>query len=215
VFRGCPEGYTCLKAGGNPDYGYTSFDSFGWSLLALVRLTGSWEELLQQVGGAPVSLSPVSLSPVSLTRLSDLSLSHLSLWPACLSADVTSSRYSLPGRLRARLPPRLLLRPRPGVWGHGLAVPRAGGSRHGRAAAPRRRVRSRPECREEERGRGGEVVFVLTHCLYETSLYSQVLLLQQPACRAALSSERDGENTEGMEAHTHSHTHTHTPFVYL
>ncbi|KAM6941292.1 sodium channel protein type 4 subunit alpha B-like isoform 2-T2 [Lycodopsis pacificus] len=34
----CPEGYTCLKVGNNPNYGYTSFDSFGWSLMSVVRL---------------------------------------------------------------------------------------------------------------------------------------------------------------------------------
>ncbi|XP_004703967.2 sodium channel protein type 7 subunit alpha [Echinops telfairi] len=34
----CPEGYICLKAGRNPDYGYTNFDNFGWAFLALFRL---------------------------------------------------------------------------------------------------------------------------------------------------------------------------------
>ncbi|XP_066882334.1 sodium channel protein type 7 subunit alpha isoform X3 [Kogia breviceps] len=34
----CPEGYVCVKAGVNPDYGYTNFDNFGWTLLALFRL---------------------------------------------------------------------------------------------------------------------------------------------------------------------------------
>ncbi|XP_010857242.1 PREDICTED: sodium channel protein type 7 subunit alpha [Bison bison bison] len=34
----CPEGYVCVKAGVNPDGGYTNFDSFGWALLALFRL---------------------------------------------------------------------------------------------------------------------------------------------------------------------------------
>ncbi|XP_052520297.1 sodium channel protein type 7 subunit alpha [Budorcas taxicolor] len=34
----CPEGYVCVKAGVNPDDGYTNFDSFGWALLALFRL---------------------------------------------------------------------------------------------------------------------------------------------------------------------------------
>ncbi|KAF3860392.1 hypothetical protein F7725_000647 [Dissostichus mawsoni] len=43
----CPEGYTCLKAGRNPNYGYTSFDSFGWAFLALFRLMTQdfWENL--------------------------------------------------------------------------------------------------------------------------------------------------------------------------
>nr|KAF6451088.1 hypothetical protein HJG59_016162 [Molossus molossus] len=34
----CPEGYMCIKAGMNPDNGYTNFDNFGWALLALFRL---------------------------------------------------------------------------------------------------------------------------------------------------------------------------------
>ncbi|KAM6978427.1 LOW QUALITY PROTEIN: sodium channel, voltage-gated, type I-like, alpha [Tautogolabrus adspersus] len=46
----CPEGYECLKFGKNPDYGYTSFDSFGWAFLALFRLMTQdyWENLYQQ-----------------------------------------------------------------------------------------------------------------------------------------------------------------------
>uniref|UniRef100_A0A8C9RI08 Sodium channel protein n=1 Tax=Scleropages formosus TaxID=113540 RepID=A0A8C9RI08_SCLFO len=45
----CPEGYTCMKAGRNPNYGYTSFDSFGWAFLALFRLMTQdyWENLFQ------------------------------------------------------------------------------------------------------------------------------------------------------------------------
>uniref|UniRef100_A0A672PH16 Sodium channel protein n=1 Tax=Sinocyclocheilus grahami TaxID=75366 RepID=A0A672PH16_SINGR len=44
-----PEGYTCMKAGRNPNYGYTSFDSFGWAFLALFRLMTQdfWENLYQ------------------------------------------------------------------------------------------------------------------------------------------------------------------------
>lgn len=47
----CPEGYTCIKAGRNPNYGYTSFDSFGWAFLALFRLMTQdyWENLFQLV----------------------------------------------------------------------------------------------------------------------------------------------------------------------
>nr|XP_061813747.1 sodium channel protein type 8 subunit alpha-like isoform X4 [Nerophis lumbriciformis] len=43
----CPEGFTCLKAGRNPNYGYTSFDSFGWAFLTLFRLMTQdfWENL--------------------------------------------------------------------------------------------------------------------------------------------------------------------------
>jgi len=47
----CPEGYTCMKAGRNPNYDYTSFDSFGWAFLALFRLMTQdfWENLYQLV----------------------------------------------------------------------------------------------------------------------------------------------------------------------
>nr|XP_012612502.2 sodium channel protein type 7 subunit alpha [Microcebus murinus] len=34
----CPEGYVCVKAGINPDRGFTNFDHFGWALFALFRL---------------------------------------------------------------------------------------------------------------------------------------------------------------------------------
>ncbi|XP_043922890.1 sodium channel protein type 4 subunit alpha-like isoform X3 [Protopterus annectens] len=46
----CPEGYACIKAGENPNYGYTSFDTFGWAFLALFRLMTQdfWENLYQQ-----------------------------------------------------------------------------------------------------------------------------------------------------------------------
>ena len=41
-----------MKAGRNPNYGYTSFDSFGWAFLALFRLMTQdyWENLFQLVG---------------------------------------------------------------------------------------------------------------------------------------------------------------------
>ncbi|XP_030277415.1 sodium channel, voltage gated, type VIII, alpha subunit b isoform X1 [Sparus aurata] len=43
----CPEGFMCMKAGRNPNYGYTSFDSFGWAFLTLFRLMTQdfWENL--------------------------------------------------------------------------------------------------------------------------------------------------------------------------
>ena len=52
--RTCPEGYRCLKAGENPDHGYTSFDSSARAFLALFRLMTQdcWERLYQQVPGA-------------------------------------------------------------------------------------------------------------------------------------------------------------------
>ncbi|XP_044074408.1 sodium channel protein type 4 subunit alpha B-like isoform X1 [Siniperca chuatsi] len=46
----CPDGFDCLKVGRNPNYGYTSFDTFGWAFLALFRLMTQdyWEKLFQQ-----------------------------------------------------------------------------------------------------------------------------------------------------------------------
>uniref|UniRef100_A0AAQ6IC60 Sodium channel protein n=1 Tax=Anabas testudineus TaxID=64144 RepID=A0AAQ6IC60_ANATE len=46
----CPEGYSCIRVGRNPDYDYTSFDSFGWAFLSLFRLMTQdyWENLYQQ-----------------------------------------------------------------------------------------------------------------------------------------------------------------------
>ncbi|XP_015741030.1 sodium channel protein type 4 subunit alpha [Coturnix japonica] len=45
----CPEGYMCVKAGRNPNYGYTSFDTFSWAFLSLFRLMTQdfWENLFQ------------------------------------------------------------------------------------------------------------------------------------------------------------------------
>ncbi|KAM6281337.1 sodium channel protein type 5 subunit alpha-like [Porphyrio hochstetteri] len=46
----CPPDYICLKIGPNPDYGFTSFDTFGWAFLSLFRLMTQdfWERLYQQ-----------------------------------------------------------------------------------------------------------------------------------------------------------------------
>ncbi|XP_078234299.1 sodium channel protein type 5 subunit alpha isoform X4 [Pogona vitticeps] len=46
----CPKGYRCLRAGENPDHGFTSFDTFGWAFLSLFRLMTQdyWERLYQQ-----------------------------------------------------------------------------------------------------------------------------------------------------------------------
>uniref|UniRef100_UPI00358E1636 sodium channel protein type 2 subunit alpha-like n=1 Tax=Myxine glutinosa TaxID=7769 RepID=UPI00358E1636 len=45
----CPESYKCIKAGENPNYGYTSFDTFSWAFLSLFRLMTQdyWENLYQ------------------------------------------------------------------------------------------------------------------------------------------------------------------------
>ncbi|KAL1117949.1 hypothetical protein AAG570_004262 [Ranatra chinensis] len=48
----CKPGYTCLQGfGDNPNYGYTSFDTFGWALLSAFRLMTQdyWENLYQLV----------------------------------------------------------------------------------------------------------------------------------------------------------------------
>ncbi|NXJ37704.1 SCN5A protein, partial [Ciconia maguari] len=46
----CPPDYICRKTGPNPDYGFTSFDTFGWAFLSLFRLMTQdyWERLYQQ-----------------------------------------------------------------------------------------------------------------------------------------------------------------------
>nr|XP_020477566.1 sodium channel protein type 3 subunit alpha-like [Monopterus albus] len=46
----CPDGFNCLKVGKNPNYGYTSFDTFGWAFLSLFRLMTQdyWENLYHQ-----------------------------------------------------------------------------------------------------------------------------------------------------------------------
>lgn len=47
-----------MKAGRNPNYGYTSFDTFSWAFLALFRLMTQdyWENLYQLVSIASLSL---------------------------------------------------------------------------------------------------------------------------------------------------------------
>ncbi|CAF3101706.1 unnamed protein product [Rotaria sp. Silwood2] len=48
----CPNGYVCMKdRGQNPDYGYTSFDNYGWAMLACFRLMTQdyWENLYQLI----------------------------------------------------------------------------------------------------------------------------------------------------------------------
>ncbi|KAG8138736.1 hypothetical protein E2320_001522, partial [Naja naja] len=60
-------------AGDNPDFGFTSFDTFGWALLSLFRLMTQdcWERLYQQVA---------SLFIVMFTRYSLAFLQGLSRW---------------------------------------------------------------------------------------------------------------------------------------
>ncbi|XP_075437097.1 sodium channel protein type 4 subunit alpha isoform X2 [Ascaphus truei] len=45
----CPESFVCIKTGRNPNYGYTSYDSFNWAFLSLFRIMTQdyWENLFQ------------------------------------------------------------------------------------------------------------------------------------------------------------------------
>ncbi|MGH0153520.1 UNVERIFIED_CONTAM: hypothetical protein FKN15_028384 [Acipenser sinensis] len=63
----CPDGYVCLKTGDNPNYGYTSFDTFGWAFLALFRLMTQdyWENLYQQAI-ANIAQETPAVSPLTL-----------------------------------------------------------------------------------------------------------------------------------------------------
>lgn len=49
--RHCPEGYTCLCVGENPNHGYTNFDNFMWSMLTTFQLItlDYWENVYNMV----------------------------------------------------------------------------------------------------------------------------------------------------------------------
>ena len=52
AIRNCPKNYLCLQGcGDNPNFGYTTFDTFPWALLAAFRLMTQdfWESLYQMV----------------------------------------------------------------------------------------------------------------------------------------------------------------------
>lgn len=36
--RHCPQGYACLRTGENPNFGFTNFDNFMWSMLTTFQL---------------------------------------------------------------------------------------------------------------------------------------------------------------------------------
>ncbi|CAM2105161.1 unnamed protein product [Caretta caretta] len=75
----CPDKYICLKVGENPDYGYTSFDTFGWAFLSLFRLMTQdyWERLYQQAladkGNDTMSLCSFEISPLPSKEVKDRS----------------------------------------------------------------------------------------------------------------------------------------------
>ncbi|XP_069572985.1 sodium channel protein type 4 subunit alpha B-like isoform X2 [Brachyistius frenatus] len=72
----CPDGTVCLKAGQNPNYGYTSFDSYGSSLLSLFRLMTRdfWDNLVmltfRAAGVLYVSVSVLVFFPTCFFLLS-------------------------------------------------------------------------------------------------------------------------------------------------
>ncbi|KAK9516044.1 hypothetical protein VZT92_024006 [Zoarces viviparus] len=135
----CPEGYTCLKVGNNPNYGYTSFDSFGWSLMAVVTLLS--KDFLENL----VQLTLQAVGKAHLTFF------VLVFFPGCffvLSLAVAVVAMASSDREEAGVTE---LKQREEEFGHILeAIKR----------------------REEE---------------------------EQEACRAALSPQSDGGNTESME----------------
>lgn len=64
-----------MKAGRNPNYGYTSFDSFGWAFLTLFRLMTQdfWENLYMLVKHCSVyPFIPSFPCPLSLNALDAL-----------------------------------------------------------------------------------------------------------------------------------------------
>ena len=76
MFRLCPQNYTCMRdIGENPNFGYTSFDHFGWALLTSVQLVTMdfWEDVYFHVSlsvyclntssyGLSYAITPVYLS---------------------------------------------------------------------------------------------------------------------------------------------------------
>lgn len=76
----CSEKFECIHTQKNPDYGYTNFDNFGWSFLAMFRLMtqDSWEKLYRQVINFFILSLPFSL--IDLSFIYNLpSIPHLCL----------------------------------------------------------------------------------------------------------------------------------------
>lgn len=80
-----------MKAGSNPDFDCTGYDSFFWSVMSLFRLVmrDFWEGLMQLVSNSLMTtrrllpalrLSHVFLSPVPLQTLRAAGKSHLSIF---------------------------------------------------------------------------------------------------------------------------------------
>jgi hypothetical protein len=52
--RSCPQGYSCFSRSENPNYGVTSFDNMGWSLLLVFQCTTmeGWSDIMYMVQNA-------------------------------------------------------------------------------------------------------------------------------------------------------------------
>ena len=75
--RGCQDGFVCKKTGDNPNFGYTSFDTFLSALLSLFRLLAQdyWENLYMLV-----SFLIFVLQLVVFLKLFALHIGKLTVW---------------------------------------------------------------------------------------------------------------------------------------
>lgn len=63
----CPPGFVCLQGVvENPNYGYTSFDTYGWAYLSTIRLflKDYWEDLLYNLVKSSGPVQVVALLPI-------------------------------------------------------------------------------------------------------------------------------------------------------
>lgn len=63
VFSHCPVNYTCLSVGDNPNYGYTNFDNFAWSLVTAFQLITMdfWENVFNYVSNGTSTYSSLGI----------------------------------------------------------------------------------------------------------------------------------------------------------
>ena len=78
--------YTCLSVGENPNYGYTNFDNFAWSLVTAFQLITMdfWENVFNYVS--------INLSPVLEDALSFFTFTYSFLTKYLLYHHLSSSR---------------------------------------------------------------------------------------------------------------------------
>lgn len=88
----------CIRGGKSPNYGYTSYDAFGWALLSSFRLLTQdyWENLMQLVshGLVPVPVSAGASGDSSDGRIL-AALLHQPLSSVCLQVLRSSGKFSL------------------------------------------------------------------------------------------------------------------------